>query len=435
MLFNYYIVLFMPCLFLAQAVSTQRSGRKGTPATTVVGTGMLDAGEVAGGAPLFVDAFYDHAKPVAHILLNMKSFLTMPTKADVRRWGPETEWSCEWTAPGANRVANVSLIRNATVEASVRDDTALPSPHWALVIYCPRIPALKGLPSVRLNLRGKYNGSWVYDRYDIPVSESRFVKRDTDFAICTMVYRGPLTTAEYLKPWAQYHLAAGFSQLLVYVEENDTSWVEGALRKFIQKGQVSIVPFYFGKISDRKDFIMQGAMENHCLYQARGMAKWIAHIDVDEYFDFLRPDVNMRNYPLPKSDSSDVALVVRNQFWGTLTSSHRVNAPYPCHLNAKSAYIHQIGKRSKVIMRPEYIDVLFPHFVVKKDGYTELHPDPIFEMRLNHFKWCDTQGGGCFGTNQSDMGVDVGRKTFHKRLMADDSDWHTRCSDMLAANQ
>jgi len=249
--------------------------------------------------------------------------------------------------------------------------------------------------------------------------------------MCTMVYRGPFTTSSYLKPWAQYHVAAGFEQLLLYVEENDTSWVEDALDDLILKGHVTVVPFYFGSISERKDFIMQGAMENHCLYQARGMAKWMAHIDVDEYLDFMIPNVNMRNYPLPKPKSRDVALVVRSSFWGTMPfEEHRVDAPYPCHINAVSECIYRVGRRSKVIMRPEYIKALFPHYVIKRPGYAEVHPEALTELRLNHFKRCDTLGEGCFGTNQSNM--DVGRKTFHKKLQTDETDWKTRCSDMLA---
>jgi len=409
---------------------------------------MLDAAEVGGHAPLFIDAFYDHEKPVAHIVMNMKSFLTMPSKADLRKWGPETEWSCEWTAPNARLAQNVAVLRgytnvdaharaqstdgrawpNATVESDFRDDSAQPAPHWAIVISCPTISSLRGSTSARLNLRAKYNGEWVYDRYGIPVSDTRFVKPDVDSAVCTMVYRGPLTTAEYLIPWAKYHLAAGFDQLLVYVEDKNASWVEEALDTFIQKDQVTIVPFYFGKISEMKNFILQGAMENHCLYQARGMAKWIAHIDVDEYLDFMDSNVNMRNYPLPKSDSSDVALLVRNQFWGLLPDSHRSDAPYPCHVNGKSQYIHEVGRRSKVIMRPEHINALFPHFVVRQEGYTEVHPDPTSELRLNHFKLCTASGDGCFGTEQSEWSM-------VKKLSVDDSDWQRRCSDMLSAKQ
>jgi hypothetical protein len=244
-----------------------------------------------------------------------------------------------------------------------------------------------------------------------------------------MVTKEPLTTQEYLKPWAQYHLNAGFTQLLVYVEEKDTSWVEDALRSFVKKDRVAIVPFYFGNISDQKAFIMQGAMENHCLYQARGMAKWIAHIDVDEYFDFLQKGVDMRNYKFPKSDSSDIAIVVRNQFWGIERSSHRVNAPYPCHLNAKSTYIHEPGWRSKLIMRPEHIDALFPHHALKQDGYTEVHPDPTTELRLNHFKQCDKSGEGCFGTYQSDTYLGE-----NKKLIQDESGWESRCTLNMVEN-
>ncbi|CAK0820939.1 unnamed protein product, partial [Prorocentrum cordatum] len=461
-MFHYYVLLFVPIVFSTHAVLIHRSGRTGTPVNTVAGTVMLDAAEVSGNAPLFIDAFYDHEKPVAHVILNMKSFVE-PTAEALQEWGAETEWTCEWTAPKARLPKTVAVLRGytnvdahasklaglhpprpdeglrlarnhggwptGTVEASFNDISAEgPSPHWAIVISCPTISALNGSSSARLNLMGKRKDKWVFDRFGIPVSESRFVKRDVDYAICTMVDRGPLTKAEYLQPWAHYHLRLGFTQLLVYVEENDTSWVEDAMSSFIQKDQVTIVPFYFGKISDKKEFLTQGAMESHCLYQARGMAKWIAHMDVDEYFDFIRPDVNIRNYTLPKSGSSDVALVVRNQFWGMLPESHRVDVPYPCHLNGKSQYIHELGRRSKVIMRPEHIDALFPHYVVKQDGYTEVHPDPSTELRLNHFKWCDLSGHGCFGTEQSST-------SRRKRLATDDSDWSRRCAHILSEGQ
>jgi hypothetical protein len=420
---------------------------------------MLDEAETGGRVPLFVDAFYDHAKPLAHVILNMKTF-AKPTKSLLHAWGVEMEWTCEWTAPDASQAKRVASLRgytnlyahaskiaefpvdpprsdaelsNATVEANFKDISAEGiAPHWAMVVSCPTISALKGSSSVRLNLRGKYKGAWFYGRLGIPVSESRFVKRGVESAICTMVNRGNLSKAEYLKPWAQYHLAVGFSQLLVYVEEKDTSWVEDALRNFINKDQVAIVPFYFGNISDQNDFLMQGAMESHCLYQARGMAKWIAHMDVDEYFDFIRSDVNMRSYQLPKSDSSDVVLVARNQFWGVMPSSHRVDSPYPCHLNGKSKYIHDLYRRSKLIMRPEYIDALFPHYVMMdRTIYTEMHPDPTSELRLNHFKGCDTSGHGCYGNLQYGALHGDGKK----ELETDDSGWTGRCEAILSVEQ
>jgi hypothetical protein len=409
---------------------------------------MLDEVEENGQAPMFIDAFYDHDKTVAHVVLNMKALFAEVhlgmSKEAVRAWGTDTTWHCEWTSMEriqhgtTQTVAAVQGYTNvdATVDANFIDDSTFPATHWAMVVSCPTISTLNGSSSARLTLSGFYVSPrrprvlrhWVYNRSGIPISESGFGKRDVDFAICTMVDRGPLSSAEYLVPWAKYHLGVGFTQLLVYVEEKDTSWVEDALRSFIKKDQVAIVPFYFGKASDKKAFLLQGAMENHCVYRARGMAKWIAHMDVDEYFDFLRPDVSMRNFHLPKANSKDVSVVVRNQFWGTLPSSHRVDAPYPCHLNGKSEYIHPVGKRSKVIMRPEHIRALFPHFVVKEEGYNDVYPDPTTELRLNHFKMCDAKGQGCFGTAQQV------NSTF-KQLIADDSDWQRRCSDILAAER
>jgi len=218
----------------------------------------------------------------------------------------------------------------------------------------------------------------------------------------------------------------GFTQLLVYVEEKDTSWVEEALRDFIKKDQVTIVPFYFGKLSDKKEFLLQGAMENHCLYQARGRAKWIAHMDIDEYFDFMRSNVTIRNYPLPKSDSRDVAVLVRNQFRGIVQKNpddHRQDYPYPCHIDGKAFEIQNVTHRSKVIMRPEYVDAMFPHWVVKQAGYGEVHPDPLTELRLNHFKLCQASGYGCWALATWKTGLTY------------DGEWHSRCSDALAAGR
>jgi hypothetical protein len=317
----------------------------------------------------------------------------------------------------------------AKVETSFRDDTHKPSMHWTMTISCPMASSLNGgSSSVRLNLKGMRWGKVVYSRSGIPVSEERFVKSGVDFAVCTMVDKSPYggTTAEYLKPWAQYHVGVGFTQLLVYVEEKDTSWVEEALRDFIKKDQVTIVPFYFGKLSDKREFLLQGAMENHCLYQARGRAKWIAHMDIDEYFDFMRSNVTIRNYPLPKSDSRDVAVLVRNQFRGIVQKNpddHRQDYPFPCHIDGKAFEIQNVTHRSKVIMRPEYVDAMFPHWVVKQAGYGEVHPDPLTELRLNHFKLCQASGYGCWALATWKTGLTY------------DGEWHSRCSDALAAGR
>lgn len=314
---------------------------------------------------------------------------------------------------------------NASAEASFTDQNH----HWALVISCPTSSLLANSSTAVLNLLGQRDEQVVYSRAAIPVSRSRYVQSGVDFALCTMVQRGSLTGAEYLQPWAQYNLALGFSQLLVYVEEADSAWVEKALHKDIKNGQVTIVPFYFGNVSEQRVFLMQGAMESHCLYQARGMAKWMAHADIDEYFDFLRPGVNLSNYLFPDTDSKDVALVVRSKFWGTIPDSSPVASRFPCNINGVSMYTHDVGKRSKVIMRPEYIDGLFPHFVVKRSGYTELHPDPSVELRLNHFKSCDARGQGCYGTVQHTW------KSEHKKLLDDGNDWKDRCEALLGATK
>lgn len=442
-MFNCCWFLLIPGFFPAQALRIPGSALQTTPISIVAGTNMLDEAETHGHRPLFIDAFYDHAKPEAHVILNMKSFLE-PSKQAIEEWGSGTQWSCEWTdapdvdsseaglgkvmgkVPGhtnldaiASQVPTFSFPSqgddyrpNASVEASFKQSKY----HWAIVISCPTMPTLSKWSSPRLNLIGERNGQVTYDRFGIPVSETRFVKHQS-FALCTMVVRSKLTEAEYLMPWAQYHLAAGFTQLLIYIEEYDIAWAEEALRNFIEKGQVTIVPFYFGKVSAKRKFLTQGAMENHCVYQARGRAKWMAHTDIDEYFDFIGPYWDMRNQQLPELRSSDAALIVRSQFWGpTEQGFHRADSPFPCNINGKNDNYFKPHFRSKVILRPELILALFPHYVVMEAGSTEVYPDPETELRLNHFKLCETTGHGCTG----------------KPLLPDPHNFTNRCEAMLA---
>jgi len=422
-----------------------------TPPPVVAGTRMLDEAEMAGSRPLFIDAFFDHAKPVAHVILDMKSFVE-PTAGAAQEWGAGPEWTCQWAdrrmrlSEGAALVSgytNVDALAGAAPRAARPADASAEASftdsdfHWALVISCPVSSFLVNSTTAFISLIGKRGDEVAYSRVGIPVSRSRFVRSGADFALCTMVQRTSLAGARlagaaYLQPWAQYHVALGFDQLLVYVEEEDTAWAEKALRKAINRGQVTIVPFYFGNVSERRTFLLQGAMESHCLYQARGMAKWLAHADIDEYFDFMQTDVNMRNFPLPGPSSRDVALVVRSRFWGNIPDSRRMlvknmTSRYPCNINAQSMYTNGLGHRSKVIMRPDYVDGLFPHFVVKAPGYKEAHPDPYSKLRLNHFKLCDTSGEGCFGNTQEN------EKNGKKRLVDDGNDWRERCEALVAA--
>jgi len=202
-------------------------------------------------------------------------------------------------------------------------------------------------------------------------------------------------------------LAAGFEQLLVYVEDEDIGWAEKALHGFIISGQVTLVPFFFGNISQQMDFLTQGAMENHCSYQARGRATWMAHNDIDEYFDFIQPFAEL--------SKTDGVLIVRSQFWGVEGKADD-GTPFPCNITGKENDYFPARTRSKVIFRPEQVVALFPHFVVKERGCTEVNPNPETELRLNHFKQCATDGKGCRG-----------KTVFH-----DLGHFRDRCAAMLA---
>lgn len=416
----YVVMLLILGLCPLQALRLPPADQQARSVPIVLGTSMIDDAEMNGNQPLFVDAFYNSENSVVHVVLNMFSFKPKDKRASkeaIALWGKNTQWMCEWSqdidlhrsstsersvrqqvwgrtnldALGNNSQPSFSSTcaddcRNATVEPSFSDRY-----NWALVVSCPR--SLDS-STTHLNLRARQGDKVTYERFGIPAKPATLVKNDLDYALCTMINRNALTEAEYLRPWAQYHLTAGFQQLLVYVEEPETTWAEEALRQFIQQDRVTIVPFYFGKVSAQKRFLMQGAMENHCLYQAKGKTTWLGHIDIDEYFDFIGAQFQLSQH-FSHLNSNDIALVGRSQFWGRRGTPVESGSPFPCNLVCKRKGYFSTGVRSKLIMKPQPVLAMFPHSIAHKPGHKVVTLNPEREMRVNHFKKCNTQGDGC----------------------------------------
>lgn len=428
--------------------------------STVLGATMIDDAEMRGERPLFVDAFYDDKTSVAHVVLNMRPFISLHVASKQReaaslfaQWGTHTHWTCEWSdhserfsrdfsptysVQGYTNVqyfpekGNLSKANSSrtTISMTLGTPASVNMPesspfldsinhwdfyHWAMVVSCPM---KAGSLTASLSLRAEQGNNEVYKRKEIPVRVATHFQKDVDYALCTMLNRNSRSEAEYLRPWAQYHLKVGFQKLLIYVEEKNTTWVEEALNQFIKQDKVTILPFYFGKISDTRKNQMQGAMEHHCLYQAKGKATWLAHNDIDEYFDFIGDQFHLSQH-FPRVQSDEIAFAVQSQFWGSnAINSPTLGLPFPCNLACKAGQGNEYfpaGKRSKNIIKPQHVLAIFPHALIHEPHYRVIIPDPVKDLRVNHFKQCRTDGDGCYAN-----------------VCSEDFSFQDRCKAMLA---
>jgi len=253
--------------------------------------------------------------------------------------------------------------------------------HHAMVLGCRLPEHMSRLPSWRLGVSASGGGeAALYERSRIPVNRGSVLRPGGEMALCTMINK----VTELLRPWAKFHASLGFEQILVYVEANDTSAVEENLRDLLDRGRVTIVPFYFGAVSDMGQFHLQAAMEQHCLYQARGRVTWLGHADEDEFFD-LRVDRSggLRSF-LQRLPSKAAAVSVRSQRWRPASHTEPGSISFPCFVACKRSGYNAPGRATKWIARPEQVSISNPH-VVESAGlvYTA---DPEEELRLNHFR-------------------------------------------------
>jgi len=391
----------------------------------VVGTTMLVEAEQK-ELPLFIDAFLNAEKSSIYVVFSLTH---MERAGNLSEWG---KWTCAWsTAEPASssflRQDSDRLLASTNLEvndgtwltldsddaplneskASDVEDTSLGANQVrirTIVVSCPAPADLDSLQTARLDLEAVREGSVPYRHSGIKVEASSFLQDAVDFALCTMVNNGEGRGPEYLQPWVEYHIGLGFKQLLVYVEAADVSWVSDALGRHIKNGNVVLIPFYFGGMSDRGEFLLQGAMESHCLYQAKGRAKWLGHADIDEYFD-IRALGDGQQQTLDSVFSSlretDAIFSVRSVFWGWGSTSPQTNKqyegpPFPCNLTIRNEVYFPGGTRSKIIMRPESVFALFPHEGFVKKGSQTRIANPNLEMRLNHYKRCTVHGNSCY---------------------------------------
>lgn len=223
---------------------------------------------------------------------------------------------------------------------------------------------------------------------------SCFAGYQYDLSIC-MIFRDE---APYLKEWIEFHRLLGVEHFYLY-SHNSQDHYKAVLMPYIKKGIVELKEIVTNDSEELNDFFnsLQIGVYNECLAQARGVSKWVAFIDSDEYLfptqanslvDFLK-------------DYKEFGGVVANwQMFGTshvekLASDRLMIEQLICCAQSELQYNAPI----KSIVQPKHA-VRFdkdPHHLVYYMGYSQVNTDKVSfkgpispyiqvnQLRINHY--------------------------------------------------
>lgn len=203
-----------------------------------------------------------------------------------------------------------------------------------------------------------------------------------ELAVCTQLNQ---SAVHLLPEWVTYHELQGFEHFYVYYTE-DPAIARPLLQPFVNAGLVTVVdwhwhPRYAGL------FVYQQAEENSCLLRARGVARWVALYDVDEFFVPRKPGTTFRSL-LSQVGPEIGALQLHTQWFGPHT-----DVALQAHLDATSRFVTArvvaageivLDARQKCVVRPEAITYFSIHSVAVG---AEMHAVNDAAVRISHYKY------------------------------------------------
>lgn len=346
----------------------------------------LTTAEIEGRAPVFVEAFLGPLKAQIFIVLSTK---ILQRNVMIYEDLATATWHCGWTDPSKGLGHSVTFLRET---GEIPGDSTVHDAHRKTLVVRCRVPKKKlkemqqhGEPLLRIEATTS-TGKQLYKREGIHVRENSIFGTSRT-GLCTMAIKEAVASP-YIAEWVGYHLHLGFDQIVVYIEDKDPSWARVLLQDFIDQGNVRLVHFYFGALSDKRSWTMQQAQEQHCLYQARGKVFWLGHSDIDEYFQIMEPGGTLKGFldevPTRLQTPYPVAVSVQSAMWYFHSDEEvKLAQRLPCDMTCKAPGFDEV--RTKLIMSPERVDYFSVHQLTRYVGRVYF-PTPHSEIRLNHFK-------------------------------------------------
>ncbi|KAF5197134.1 Glycosyltransferase family 92 protein [Thalictrum thalictroides] len=207
-----------------------------------------------------------------------------------------------------------------------------------------------------------------------------------ELCVCTMLWN----QAPSLREWVMYHAWLGVERWFIYDNNSDDN-IEKVIQE-LQEENYNVSRHAWPWIKS------QEAGFSHCILKARNVCKWVAFMDVDEFFYFPFPTTRKTNglgYPGGHSLQSLVTKLSSSGRIGEIRTtchsfgpsglisppSQGVTMGYTCRL--------QSPERHKSIVRPDAVDdtlLNVVHHFHLKNGYRYLNL-PQNMATINHYKY------------------------------------------------
>ena len=225
---------------------------------------------------------------------------------------------------------------------------------------------------------------WVDDRIRSQPRrgfQARYRTHPVTLAACTMLrtdlVRFGVSNAQLVLEWIAYHHLQGVQHFLIYPNE-DPAPARRLLAPYIAEGLVDMVDWEWRA----PGFQHQPAHVNSCLYRYRGLAQWVAVLDVDELLQPLAPGDTVRAI-VERRDPAIAALRVASVWF------------FACHGCPPGDGALQMERypyrsaaaepaRSKCLARPENVRTYIIH--MPSAGGRVAAANPARLLRLNHYK-------------------------------------------------
>lgn len=208
-----------------------------------------------------------------------------------------------------------------------------------------------------------------------------------DLAVCAIFKN----EAPYLKEWIEYHKIVGVQHFYLYNNESSDDYLE-ALASYLADGSVELVNW------NEPNFQFSGQKKAYmdAIVKVKGIVKWLAIIDIDEY---LVPKTHDNLPKLLAEYENFGGLCVNWQMFGTsnvpelkphelLTENLVLKAPSDYHENL---HIKSIVRPERVIEPPHV------HYFEYQDGYFQVNSNKenfpkaqspyvlIDKIQINHY--------------------------------------------------
>lgn len=192
-----------------------------------------------------------------------------------------------------------------------------------------------------------------------------------EFSVCAIFQ----DEAPYLKEWIEFHKLVGVQHFYLYNHRSSDDYLD-VLRPYIQAGIVELIDK--PKVANRIKVFnrLQCDCYTTCLKQAKGISKWVAFIDIDEYL-----------FPTKEQTLRQV-LENYEDFGGVSVNWHLFGTSHLAKMSPQRLLIEQLTRCSpktftlnrymKCIVRPERAShFLNPHHPTYIEKFYQVNTDKI----------------------------------------------------------